>query len=79
MELNTRNNDEEAGAEEAEAAAAKERAICLGIHEFLGPANKRFLAEARTALEQGDGPALGATMVAFQQAFDVSYLQACSS
>lgn len=41
-----------------------------GVQELLGPINKRIVAEAREALEAGDGERLGALMAEAQAFFD---------
>jgi galactokinase len=45
--------------------------VAAGVREALGPANARLLRQARTALEAGDAPALGALMREAQALFDV--------
>eukprot|EP00928_Gymnodinium_smaydae_P065120 TRINITY_DN48301_c0_g1_i1.p1 TRINITY_DN48301_c0_g1~~TRINITY_DN48301_c0_g1_i1.p1 ORF type:complete len:677 (-),score=146.30 TRINITY_DN48301_c0_g1_i1:259-2007(-) len=49
------------------------------VQEFLGPINKRILAEARAALESGDAPRLGQLYNEFQELFDSHLMPACPS
>jgi UTP-glucose-1-phosphate uridylyltransferase/mevalonate kinase len=48
-----------------------------GVHELLGPVNKRIVSEAAAALRQGDAKRLGELMTEAQAMFDKYALPAC--
>jgi len=53
--------------------------IQRGVQEYLGPINRDIVAQAITALRQGDAPELGRLMTVAQQAFDRAMQPACPS
>ncbi len=54
-----------------------ENAVERGVHELLGPVNKRIVSEAADALRKGDAKRLGALMTEAQAMFDKYALPAC--
>ncbi|MBN1138422.1 MAG: NTP transferase domain-containing protein, partial [Anaerolineae bacterium] len=51
--------------------------IQKGVHELLGPSNRRIVRQAVEALQEGDAERLGALMTEAQAAFDRYALPAC--
>lgn len=56
-----------------------EDAIHRSVQEYLGPINKRIVADTRTALKKGNAVALGALMTEAQALFDSHLQPACPS
>ena len=54
-----------------------ETEIERGVHELLGPVNKRIVHQAADALRDGDAPRLGALMTEAQTLFDKYAVPAC--
>ncbi len=54
-----------------------ENKVERGVHELLGPVNKRIVSEAAAALRQGDSKRLGELMTEAQAMFDKYALPAC--
>ncbi|MGB7539279.1 MAG: sugar phosphate nucleotidyltransferase [Anaerolineales bacterium] len=54
-----------------------ENAVERGVHELLGPVNKRIVHQAAEALREGDAKRLGALMTEAQALFDKYAIPAC--
>jgi UTP-glucose-1-phosphate uridylyltransferase/mevalonate kinase len=54
-----------------------ENEVERGVHELLGPINKRIVGEAADALREGDARRLGALMIEAQARFDQYGIPAC--
>jgi UTP-glucose-1-phosphate uridylyltransferase/mevalonate kinase len=54
-----------------------ENAVERGVHELLGPVNKRIVHQAAEALREGDAERLGALMTEAQAMFDKYAIPAC--